>query len=154
MLRTLFFEYPEDRTSWLVEDEYLFGTDLLVAPLMEEARSRDVYVPPGLWTDYQSGESYEGARWHHLTAGEVPAVMLVREGAAIPHAGLAQSTGRIDWGEIELMVFGTGDTATGYFCNPEDGELRLLRLARGADGFALREDPTYGRVNWRVRTAP
>jgi alpha-D-xyloside xylohydrolase len=154
MLRTLFFEYPEDRTSWLVEDEYLFGTDLLVAPLMEEARSRDVYVPPGLWTDYQSGESYEGARWHHLTAGEVPAVMLVREGAAIPHAGLAQSTGRIDWGEIELMVFGTGDTATGYFCNPEDGELRVLRLARGADGFALREDPTYGRVNWRVRTAP
>src|SRR5215212_2536366 len=36
MLRTLFFEYPDDLTSWLVEDQYLFGTDLLVAPLMEE----------------------------------------------------------------------------------------------------------------------
>jgi len=38
MLRALFFEYPEDRTSWTVEDQYLFGTDLLVAPLLEEAR--------------------------------------------------------------------------------------------------------------------
>ncbi|HET7271355.1 MAG TPA: TIM-barrel domain-containing protein [Rubrobacter sp.] len=154
MLRTLFFEYPEDRTSWLVEDEYLFGLDILVAPLLEEARSRDVYLPPGLWTDYQSGEAYEGARWHHLFAGEVPVVMLVRDGAAIPRAGLAQSTDRIDWGEIELRVFATGDTAGGYFCNPEDGELRVLRLARGAGGFALREDPTEGRVNWKVSTAP
>ena len=78
MLRTLFFEYPEDRTSWLVEDEYLFGTDILVAPLMEEARSRDVYLPPGLWSDYQGGVTYQGARWHHVHAGEVPIVMLVR----------------------------------------------------------------------------
>ncbi|MDQ3863921.1 MAG: alpha-xylosidase [Actinomycetota bacterium] len=154
MLRTLFFEYPEDGTSWLVEDEYLFGTDILVAPLLEEARSRDVYLPPGLWTDYQGGEVYEGARWHHLHAGRVPIVVLVREGAAIPHAGLAQSTTRIEWDEIELRVFGAGESAEGYFCHPEDGELHLLRLARGADGFELREDPLGGRGNWRIRSAP
>ncbi|HEX2741364.1 MAG TPA: TIM-barrel domain-containing protein, partial [Rubrobacter sp.] len=154
MLRTLFFEYPDDRTSWLVEDEYLFGTDLLVAPLFEEARSREVYLPPGLWTDYQSGETYEGARWHHVPAGEVPVVMLVRDGTAIPHVGLAQSTDRIDWSEIELRVFGAGDSAGGYFCDPSDGELRFLRLSREADGFMLCEDPTDGRVNWEIRTAP
>jgi alpha-D-xyloside xylohydrolase len=154
MLRTLFFEYPEDRTSWLVEDEYLFGTDILVAPLMEETRSRDVYLPPGLWSDYQGGETYEGARWHHVHAGEVPVVMLVREGAAIPHARLAQSTGRIEWGEIELRVFGTGDSAEGYFCHPEEGVLHDLRLLRGGDGFYLSEDPLGGRVDWRISTVP
>jgi len=154
MVRTLFFEYPEDRTSWLVEDEYLFGTDILVAPLMEETRSRDVYLPPGLWSDYQGGETYEGARWHHLHAGEVAVVMLVREGAAIPHARLAQSTGRIEWGEIELRVFGTGDSAEGYFCHPEEGVLHDLRLLRGGDGFYLSEDPLGGRVDWRISTVP
>jgi alpha-D-xyloside xylohydrolase len=154
MLRTLFFEYPEDRTSWLVEDEYLFGTDILVAPLMEETRSRDVYLPPGLWSDYQGGETYEGARWHHVRAGEVPVVMLVRDGAVIPHARLAQSTERIEWGEIELRVFGTGDTAEGSFCHPEDGGLHVLRLAREGEGFDLREDPLGGRVNWRMSTGP
>jgi alpha-D-xyloside xylohydrolase len=117
IVRTLFFEYPEDRTSWLVEDEYLFGTDILVAPLMEEARSRDVYLPPGLWCDYQDGKTYEGARWHHLHAGEIPVVMLVRNGTAVPHARLAQSTGSIEWGEIELRIFDAGDSAEGYFCH-------------------------------------
>ena len=153
-ITTLFFEYPEDRASWLVEDQYFFGTDILVAPLMEEARSRDIYLPPGRWIDYQGGEVYEGARWHHARAGEIPIVMLVRDGAAIPHARLAQSTGRIEWSEIELRVFGTGDSAEGYFCHPEDGGLHLLRLAREGGGFALGEDPLDGRVNWKVRPGP
>src|SRR6185503_5822660 len=45
MMRTLFFEYPNDPTSWLIEDEYMFGSDLLVAPLIEEGDSRRVYLP-------------------------------------------------------------------------------------------------------------
>jgi alpha-D-xyloside xylohydrolase len=80
MLRTLFFEYPEDPTSWLIEDQYLFGTDILVAPLMENLPNRNVYLPPGLWTDYQTGETYAGAGWHRIRATEIPAVMLVRDG--------------------------------------------------------------------------
>jgi alpha-D-xyloside xylohydrolase len=154
MLRTLFSEYPSDKTSWLVEDEYLFGTDILVAPLTEEARSRDVYLPPGLWSDYQGGETYEGARWHHLHAGEVPVVMLVRDGATIPHARLAQSTERIEWGEIELRVFGAGDSAEGHFLHPEEGNLHVLRLLYEGDGFALEEDPLAGRVNWTISAVP
>ncbi|HYD55002.1 MAG TPA: alpha-xylosidase, partial [Gemmatimonadaceae bacterium] len=55
MLRALFLEYPNDPTSWLVEDEYLFGSDLLVAPLFADgATSRRVYLPPGSWIDYQT----------------------------------------------------------------------------------------------------
>jgi alpha-D-xyloside xylohydrolase len=152
MLRTLFFEYPEDPTSWFVEDQYLFGTDILVAPLMEDAPERNVYLPPGLWTDYQTGESYGGARWHAISAGEIPAVMLVRDGAAIPHIRLAQSTDRMDWSEIELAVYGAGSSsAEGLFSLPEDGTLHALRLEREADGFVLRGDPLEGRVEWNVR---
>lgn len=154
MLRALFFEYPEDRTSWTVEDQYLFDADILVAPLIEEARSRDVYLPPGLWTDYQSGETHEGPRWHHLRAGEVPIVALVREGAVVPHVGLAQSTDRIDWSQVELRVYGAGSTAGGLFCLPGDGELHPLRLEREDEGFALQEDPLKGRVRWRVHAVP
>ncbi len=80
--------------------------------------------------------------------------MLVRGGAAIPHVALAQSTDRMDWGEIELRVFGAGSSAEGLFCLPEDGELRSLRLERAGDDFELREDPLRGRVNWRVRAVP
>ena len=154
MLRTLFFEYPEDPTSWLIEDEYLFGTDILVAPLMEDVPSRNVYLPPGLWTDYQDGSIYEGARWHCIPAGEIPLVMLIRGGAVIPHVRLAQSTAEMDWREIELVVFG-GETsvAEGSFCLPEEGTLHALRLEREGNNFVLKEDPLRGRVEWGIGVA-
>jgi alpha-D-xyloside xylohydrolase len=152
MLRTLFFEHPEDPTSWLIEDQYLFGTDFLVAPLMEDTPDRNVYLPPGLWTDYQTSQTYGGAGWHHIRAGEIPAVILVRDGAAIPHIRLAQSTEWMDWSEIELTVYATeSSTAEGLFCLPEDGALHALRLEREGDGFVLSEDPLQGRVEWTVR---
>jgi alpha-D-xyloside xylohydrolase len=153
MVRTLFFEYPEDPTSWFIDDEYLFGRDILVAPLMENVPSRKVYLPPGGWIDYQSGKAYEGAQWHHIPAGEVPIVMLVRNDAVIPHIGLAQSTTEMNWREIELVVFGMETpTAEGLFCLPEDDTLHNLRLELNQDGYELTDDPLPGRVEWEIRT--
>jgi alpha-glucosidase (family GH31 glycosyl hydrolase) len=154
MLRALFFEYPEDPTSWLIEDQYLLGTDLLVAPLMEDAPGRDVYLPPGTWIDYQDGSVYEGARWYSMRPQELPVVMLVRDGAAIPHAELAQSTGEIDWRSLELKVFAArAEAAEGLVCLPEDGELHPLRLERAVGGFALEGGALRGRVAWRIVTS-
>jgi alpha-D-xyloside xylohydrolase len=151
MVRTLFFEYPEDPTSWLIEDQYLFGTDVLVAPIMEEAPDREVYLPPGSWIDYQGGRVYEGARWHSMRAGQLPVVILARDGSAIPHADLAQSTGGIDWHSLELRIFcARAEAAEGLVCLPEDGELHALRLERANDVFALERDALRGRVAWRV----
>ena len=73
MLRTLFFEFPEDPTSWLIEDEYMFGSDMLVAPLDEEVNERDVYLPPGLWVDYQSKPFTTAAQWHKSRRAPSPA---------------------------------------------------------------------------------
>jgi len=153
MVRTLFFDYPEDRCSWLVEDEYLFGTDILVAPLMEDVSSRDVYLPPGQWIDYQTGKTYKGAAWHHIPAGQIPVVMLVKDGAAVPHIPLAQSTTEMSWQEIELVVFGLETPiAEGLVCLPEDDVLHHLRLERGQDGCVFKEDPLQGRVEWKIRS--
>jgi alpha-D-xyloside xylohydrolase len=120
---------------------------------MENVPSRKVYLPPGGWIDYQSGKAYEGAQWHHIPAGEVPIVMLVRNGAVIPHIGLAQSTTEMNWREIELIVFGIETpTAEGLFCLPEDDTLHNLRLELNQDGYELTDDPLPSRVEWEIRT--
>ena len=150
LLRALFFEFPGDPTSWLIEDEYMLGSDLLVAPLFGETLERQVYLPPGAWIDYQTGRPYEGGRWHRLEAGAVPIVVLVREGAVLPHAGVAQSTGAIDWSAIELRVYRTRRStgpASGLFSLP-DGDLVTLELAPGSRAPVT--DPLAGRVKWRV----
>ncbi len=149
LMRTLFFEYPDDPTSWLVEDQYLLGADLLVAPLFDDTDSRRVYLPPGEWIDYQSGEAYEGARWHEIAAGDVPIVLLVRSGAVIPHIALAQSTADMDWSELELRVFGDESEATGLVALP-GGEVHELRLVERGGAYELVEDPLGGEVTWRV----
>jgi alpha-D-xyloside xylohydrolase len=61
-MRPLFIDYPSDDASWSVEDQYLFGPDILVAPVASPgARSRDVYLPAGSsWCDPVTGTSHEG----------------------------------------------------------------------------------------------
>ena len=153
MLRTLFIEYPEDPGSWLVDDEYLFGSSILVAPLLQEhATARDVYLPPGNWIDYQSGNSYSGG-WQHLDAGKIPAVMLVREGTVIPQIKLAQSTMQLDWSHLELVGFVKGQgTIKGLVCLPADNQLHELTLTRQGKLFKVANDPLAGKVTWSVRS--
>ena len=151
MVRALFVEYPDDPGSWLVEDEYLFGSDMLVAPLLETGMTgRAVYLPPGRWIDYQTAKVYAGG-WQQIAAGALPVVVLVRDGAVIPHVKLAQSTAQMDWDALELVVFAdTATAARGLVCRPSDTVLRPGTLARKGASFALASDPLAGKVAWTV----
>jgi alpha-D-xyloside xylohydrolase len=152
MVRALFIEYPGDPGSWQVDDEYLFGSDILVAPLMETgATERNVYLPPGQWIDYQTAKVYAGG-WHTIAAGQIPVVMLVRDGAVVPHIKLAQSTDRMDWSNLEMVVFASGaQNAQGLVCLPTDNVLRRVEAARRNGVFALSADPLAGKAVSTVR---
>ena len=151
MMRALFLEYPEDPTSWLIEDEYLFGADLLVAPLFEEKSERRVYLPPGQWIDYQTGRVYAGTQWHTIAAGEIPVILLVRDGAALPHAAVAQSTDDIDWQTLELRVFAAESMeAEALVCLPQEGRLHRVRLEKNDGAFQVAENPLPGTTKLTV----
>jgi len=152
MLRALFVESPDDPGSWLVDDEYLFGSDILAAPLLHEGqRSRAVYLPPGRWIDYQTAKVYESG-WHQIQAGQIPIVILVRDGAIIPHIALAQSTAQMDWSNLELVVFATDrNQADGLVCLPTERVLHRITCIRKDSQWHLAQDPLAGKVAWRIR---
>lgn len=62
VMRPLFFDFPKDATSWTVEDQYMFGPDVLVAPIMEaQQRSRTTYLPAGTrWQNVWTGQWADG----------------------------------------------------------------------------------------------
>ena len=61
VIRPLFYDFPEDKTAWNIDDEFMFGPSVLVAPILyENARERSVYLPEGSWTDTNTGKVYEG----------------------------------------------------------------------------------------------
>jgi len=64
VIRPLFFDFPDDPQAWEVEDQYMFGPDILVAPIVEaEARSRRIYLPAGTtWRDAWTEETHGGGQ--------------------------------------------------------------------------------------------
>jgi alpha-D-xyloside xylohydrolase len=152
MVRALFVEFPDDPGSWLVDDEYLFGSSILVAPLLHEnATNRDVYLPPGTWIDYQTGKAWDGG-WRHIEAGPLPVVMLVRDGTVLPQIQLAQSTLQMDWSKLDLVVFAKdAQTAKGLVYLPTDNVLRELSLNKTGSTFKLANDPLAGKVTWSIK---
>jgi alpha-D-xyloside xylohydrolase len=150
LVRTLFFEFPDDPASWLVEDQYMFGSELLVAPMFSDTTSRTVYLPPGGWIDYQTGTAHEGGRWLDLSPGAVPCIVLVRDGAALPHAALAQSTNDIDWNAIELRVFAREPAPAVATIAKPGSELQTLRIVPDDAGNYVVSDDTSGGETWTV----
>ena len=86
VMRPLFFDFPEDEKCWAVEDAYMFGPDILVAPVMEEgARERTLYLPAGCqWTDANTKKVYEGGTQITVPAPLDIIPVMVREGRDYP----------------------------------------------------------------------
>ena len=70
MVRALIFHHPHDRQCWHIDDEYYFGSEFLVCPVMSSDNRRDIYLPEGLWMNFFTGERLEGGRWYYNV--EVP----------------------------------------------------------------------------------
>jgi len=85
IVRHLFLAYPQDPRVYGLDDEYLLGPDLLVAPvIVHGATSKRVYLPAGTWIDYWSGAQYNGGRMVTVAAPLDRIPIFVRGGALLP----------------------------------------------------------------------
>lgn len=63
LLRTMFYEFPDDAHCWELEDQYMFGDRYLVAPLLQSGqREHKVYLPAGTWKNIADSQTYEGGQ--------------------------------------------------------------------------------------------
>ena len=68
LMRTMFYEFPDDSKCWEIYDQYMFGSEYLVAPILyEDTFERDVYLPEGKWKDIRTDEILEGNRTIHTS---------------------------------------------------------------------------------------
>ncbi len=126
MVRAMFVEFPHDQGAWYCEDQYMYGSQILVAPLMESGNERTVYLPEGKWIDYQTGEVYAGG-YRNIKAGKIPCVILVRDGSLIPHVPVAQSTDRIEWDKLEWTPYKVdAPSCTGLLFRPGDNDVQIV----------------------------
>ena len=63
LIRTMFYEFPDDKKCWELQDQYMFGSEYLVAPIFHLSEfEREVYLPEGRWEDTRDGKVYEGGQ--------------------------------------------------------------------------------------------
>ncbi len=105
ILRPLFFEFQSDEECYTIEDEFMVGPNILVAPVIKEgAREREIYLPEGRWYDYHDKRIYEGERRIRYEAPLDRLPVFVKSGAIIPKQSAVQSTK--EKSDVELEVYG------------------------------------------------
>jgi alpha-glucosidase len=134
LMRPLFLEFPEYDLHDVEGRLFLLGPDLLVQPKLDETvDGLDVFVPPGTWYDYWTGERLSGIETRKTTPTLSDLSVLVRGGAIVPQQAVVQSTSETPKGPLELRVYPGADchgslyVDDGISFNYEKGE--FLRLA-------------------------
>jgi alpha-glucosidase/alpha-D-xyloside xylohydrolase len=120
-MRALWLHYPGDEEAVKLGDEYLWGRDLLIAPVVEKgATTRRVYLPEGTWYDWWTGKTTAGKRWIERRVDLATLPLYVRAGAIVPLDPVRQYTAQPVTDPTTLRVFpGANGTFTLY---DDDGQ--------------------------------
>ena len=107
VLRSLIMQHPDDKTCRHIDDQYYFGDNMLVAPVMNAENKRDIYLPEGKWVHFFSGEVYEGRQWlrdQYVPLEEMP--VFVKCGASIPmYPEDVCCTDQMDLSKTEYIIY-------------------------------------------------
>lgn len=104
--RALVVDYPEDESTYTIDNEYLIGESLLAAPFIDGSSKRKVYFPEGVWYDFNTDKKYEGGKSYEIemTLDQIP--LFVKEGAILPLAKPVQYITRNTVFEIICHTYG------------------------------------------------
>jgi alpha-glucosidase/alpha-D-xyloside xylohydrolase len=104
-MRAMWLHYPHDKVASARGDQYLYGRDLLIAPVVEKgAAARSLYLPEGLWYDFWTHERQTGGREVTRPVGLEDLPLYVRAGAVVPLGPVLQHTGETSGEPLELWV--------------------------------------------------
>jgi alpha-glucosidase (family GH31 glycosyl hydrolase) len=149
LMRPLVLNYPDDPRVWSLGHEFLWGDDLLVAPVTREgATAWPVYLPAGAWYDFWTGTRYEGPAGITLDAPLDRLPLLVRAGAIVPMGPVVQHTGERPLDEVTLLIYPEGTSRFELY--EDDGRSNAYRL-RGDYALTRFEcEAAPGRVTVRI----
>ncbi len=132
IVRPLFYEFPDDTATYSVGDEYMFGENLLVAPVIEQGQEmRQVYLPEGTaWYSFWHNIKYDGGQWIELETEPETIPVFVKAGSFIPFSQTVQTTDNYTTEQLTIRYY--PDNITSYnqgFIYNDDGQTYLPHTA-------------------------
>lgn len=151
-MRPLWFAYPGDTQASLVDDQYLAGGDLMVAPVVHEGQaSRLVYFPKGdAWIDWWDGTRHEGGSYAKISAPLDRLPLYIRAGASVPTSAVVQHTSEMKNAPLTLVVALGASGGSHVFQDAGDGygyrhgESRTIKVTQDERGMRMEIPPNHG----------
>lgn len=147
MMRALVLDWQDDPTTASIDDQFMFGEWLMVAPIVDEGSTRKVYLPQGVWFDYWSDARIDcsaGGRWLNITAPLDVLPLYMRGGAIIATCDDAPHTGAQDWSHLTLDVYPT--QPNNFALIDKDGSATHINLHTASDQTAITIAQTSARA--------
>jgi alpha-glucosidase len=155
-LRPLFFEFPEDEATYRLNDQFLFGRDLLVAPVLREAaRTRSVYLPAGDWYDFWTAQRRAGGQRVELPVTLESLPVFVRAGGIVFRQPPVQHTGELAGQPLDVWVYPAPQSEARLYEDAGQGfgyargESLERRFVQRRDGRAVTLDVEAALGSWR-----
>ncbi len=109
LVRPMVLEYQHDRCTWDIDTQYLFGTDLLVAPVFNPEGQADIYFPEGSWCCYWTNETVKGPCWRSFLVPLDRIPLWIREGSMIPFGPSMQYVDETNTDHYDILAFQAED---------------------------------------------
>lgn len=129
LMRPLLLDFPADAETRRLNDQFLLGPDLLVAPVTRPGQTRRlIYFPAGDWVDFWTGESHAGGQWRAFEVSVARLPLFQRAGSAIPLAPVQQHTTTAEWPELTWRIAPAAQISGEVYSDRGDGPVDGQRL--------------------------
>lgn len=159
LMRPLLWHYSNDPRSVSCSSQFMLGSQLMVAPILEAgAAARSVYLPPDLWYDYWTGEKISGGEDILVDAPIDRIPVFVRAGAIIPHGEVGDYSGAEGRNAVTLACWPSADGTLDWYEDDENTEAyhqgifhrRTIQSSMRAKRFQLHFSTILGPFSSRV----
>ncbi|RYY37057.1 MAG: DUF5110 domain-containing protein [Sphingobacteriaceae bacterium] len=158
--RALVVDYPSDKNVYDISNQYLIGQGLLAAPLTDKTDERKVYLPEGVWYDFNTGQKYTGGKTHDIACNYTGLPLFVKEGTILPLAKPVEYITPSTQFEITCRVYGKNASTTlfeddGVTFNYEKGTFNTVSVnySNGKGNFKRNGNAKLNRYlikNWKL----
>ncbi|MOA09193.1 Alpha-xylosidase [compost metagenome] len=138
--RALVMDYPDDEHTYNIDDAYMMGDSILVAPLVTGAREREVYLPRGDWRDFWTHERYKGGRAYTFSPELKRLPVFVKDNTLLPLAKPLQYIADDSEFELTVRVYGSSPADfllyedDGFSLQHREGHYNWIHLSYGKEG--------------------
>ncbi|NUQ27230.1 MAG: glycoside hydrolase [Acidobacteriaceae bacterium] len=153
--RALVMDYPDDPQTWAVDDQYLMGENILVAPVVAGQPVRDVYLPRGTWFDFWTGKKMEGGRLVNMSVPLEQIPVFIKSGTLLPLAVPSLHTAQAESFQLNVRAYGPGTLECSL--HEDDGSLNpeidvlTLTWAEGQGEGSVRRSGSNGQIRYSVQ---